>query len=326
LLIRNRAAFERARKIGAVIFDKTGTLTKGEFGVTDVISLSEDFNNNEILKYAASVEEKSTHPIARAIASSTESRYKVSGFKSVTGEGVYAIVNGREVKVMSIGYLRKNNIQIKDSSAVDKLNRHGKTVVYIIIGDKLAGAIALADIIREESKEAIIKLKLMGIKPMMLTGDNSQVAKWVAEETGIEEYFSGVLPQDKSNKIKEVQSRGLTVAMTGDGVNDAPALARADIGIAIDTGTDVAVEATDIILVRNNPLDVVSIIHLSRATYRKMLQNLGWATGYNAIALPLAAGVLFSFGIILSPAIGAVLMSLSTIIVAINARFLKIVR
>jgi len=196
----------------------------------------------------------------------------------------------------------------------------------IIIGDKLAGAIALADIIREESKEAIIKLKLMGIKPMMLTGDNSQVAKWVAEETGIEEYFSGVLPQDKSNKIKEVQSRGLTVAMTGDGVNDAPALARADIGIAIDTGTDVAVEATDIILVRNNPLDVVSIIHLSRATYRKMLQNLGWATGYNAIALPLAAGVLFSFGIILSPAIGAVLMSLSTIIVAINARFLKIVR
>ncbi|HEY4662622.1 MAG TPA: heavy metal translocating P-type ATPase [Candidatus Humimicrobiaceae bacterium] len=326
LLIRNRAAFERARKIDAIIFDKTGTLTRGEFGVTDVINFSVSFNDSEILKYAASLEEKSEHPIARAVAGTTDDRYEVTGFKSITGIGVQAKVNGKEVKVVSPGYLKKNNIELKDSSSIDKLNQQGKTVIFVLVENHLAGAIALADIIREESKEAIRKLKEMNIKPMMLTGDNEQVAKWVAEEVGIEEYFAGVLPQDKSNKIKEVQSRGLVVAMTGDGVNDAPALAQADIGIAIGAGTDVAVETADIILVRSNPLDAVSILGLSRATYRKMLQNLGWATGYNAIAIPLAAGILFPLGILLSPAVGAVFMSLSTIIVAINSRFLKVVK
>ena len=206
----------------------------------------------------------------------------------------------------------------------DKLASQGKTIVFILIDNKLIGAIALADIIREESKSAIKKLKDMKIKPLMLTGDNKQVAKWVADEVGIEEYFAEVLPQDKSNKVKEIQSRGLVVAMTGDGVNDAPALAQADIGIAIGAGTDVAIETADIILVRSNPLDVVSILNLSKATYRKMIQNLGWATGYNVFAIPLAAGVLFPLGIILSPAIGAALMSLSTVIVAINARFLRV--
>ncbi|MEE4310242.1 MAG: HAD-IC family P-type ATPase, partial [candidate division KSB1 bacterium] len=192
------------------------------------------------------------------------------------------------------------------------------------IDDQVKGAIALADLIREESKEAITKLQEMGIQPMMLTGDNEQVAKWVADELELREYFAEVLPKDKADKVKEVQKRGMTVAMTGDGVNDAPALAQADVGIAIGAGTDVAVETADIILVRNNPLDAVAILHLSKATYRKMLQNLGWATGYNAIAIPLAAGVLYSYGILLSPAAGAILMSLSTVIVAINARFLKI--
>ena len=326
LLIRNRAAFERARKIDAIIFDKTGTLTRGEFGVTDMINFSGSFDDSEILKYAASLEERSEHPIARAIAGSTVQRYEVAGFKSITGKGVQARVNGKEVKVVSPGYLKENNIELKNSTGIDKLNQQGKTVIFVLVDNRLAGAIALADIIREESKEAIKKLKEMNIKPMMLTGDNKQVAKWVAEEIGIEEYFAEVLPQDKSNKIKEVQSRGLVVAMTGDGVNDAPALAQADIGIAIGAGTDVAIETADIILVRSNPLDVVSILGLSRATYRKMLQNLGWATGYNVIAIPLAAGVLFPLGILLSPAIGAVFMSLSTVIVAINSRFLKVIK
>ena len=326
LLIRNRTAFERARNIDAIIFDKTGTLTRGEFGVTDIINFSGSFNDSEILKYAASLEEKSEHPIARAVASSTDERYEVTGFKSITGKGVQAKVNGKEVKVVGPGYLKENNIKLKDSTEINKLNRQGKTVIFVLVESRLAGAIALADIVREESKEAIRKLKEMNIKPMMLTGDNEQVAKWVAEEVGIEEYFAGVLPQDKSKKIKEVQSRGLVVAMTGDGVNDAPALAQADIGIAVGAGTDVAIETADIILVRSNPLDVVSILGLSRATYRKMLQNLGWATGYNVIAIPLAAGVLFPLGILLSPAVGAVFMSLSTVIVAINSRFLRVVK
>ncbi len=245
-------------------------------------------------------------------------------FRSITGKGAEGFVNGKDIKIVSPGYLKENNINIAEIDKIDKLASQGKTIVFVLINNVLVGAIALADIIREESKDAIKKLLDMNIKPMMLTGDNKQVAKWVAEEVGIEEYFAEVLPQDKSNKIKEIQSRGLIVAMTGDGVNDAPALAQADIGIAIGAGTDVAVETADIVLVRSSPLDVVSILDLSKATYRKMLQNLGWATGYNIIAIPLAAGVLFPLGIILSPAIGAALMSLSTIIVAINARFLKV--
>jgi Cu2+-exporting ATPase len=213
---------------------------------------------------------------------------------------------------------------VKGKEKVDKLSGEGKTVVFVIIEDKLTGAIALADIIREESKEAIKQLKEMGIKPMMLTGDNKDVAKWVADELELDDYFAEVLPDKKSEKIKEVKNRGLVVAMTGDGVNDAPALAQADIGIAIGTGTDVAVETADIILVKSNPKDVVSLIKFAKATYSKMVQNLAWATGYNVIAIPLAAGVLYSAGIVLSPALGAVLMSASTVIVAINAKLLRI--
>ena len=235
------------------------------------------------------------------------------------------MVNGREVKVVSPGFLKENDISMKDER-IDTFNSQGKTVVFGLIDGDLKGAIALADIIRDESKEAISRLKEMGIQCMMLTGDNELVARWVAEKIGLDEYFAEVLPQEKAEKVREVQSRGLVVAMAGDGVNDAPALAQADVGIAIGAGMDVAVQTADIILVHNNPLDAAAILDLSRATYRKMIQNLVWATGYNAFAIPLAAGVLYAYGLLLSPAMGAVLMSLSMVIVAINARFLKIAK
>ncbi|HEX9971018.1 MAG TPA: heavy metal translocating P-type ATPase [bacterium] len=323
LLIRNRAAFERARNIQAIIFDKTGTLTRGEFGITDIVSLKKDITENELLEYAAAVESNSEHPIADGIVKKSTGKWEVKDFNSIPGKGAEGNVNGRSVKVVSPGFLEEKNIKF-DDDRIEGLLEQGKTVVFVIIDDQLKGAIALADIIRDESRQAIIRLKAMGIQPMMLTGDNRNVAKWVADELGLEDYFAEVLPQDKAKKIKEVQSRGLVVAMTGDGVNDAPALAQADVGIAIGAGTDVAAETADIILVRSNPMDVVTIIHLARATYRKMLQNLAWAAGYNVFAIPLAAGVLSSYGILLNPAMGAVLMSLSTVIVAINARFLKL--
>jgi Cu2+-exporting ATPase len=325
LLIRDRASFERGRNIQAIIFDKTGTLTKGEFGVTDTVTFSEDMNEEELLKYAASIETHSEHPIAKGIATSIEKPPRVENFKAIPGKGAQGKVEGKDVKVVSPGYLKENNISMADKR-IEKFNSQGKTVVFVTIDGDLEGAIALADIIRDESKEAISKLKGMGIRCMMLTGDDKLVAKWVSEEIGLDEYFAEVLPKDKAEKIKEVQSRGLIVAMTGDGVNDAPALAQADVGIAIGAGTDVAVQTADIILVRSNPLDAVAILYLARATYRKMVQNLAWATGYNAVAIPLAAGVLYTFGVVLSPAMGAVLMSLSTVIVAINARFLKITK
>lgn len=324
LLIRNRAAFERARNIQTIIFDKTGTLTEGKFGITDTISFSDDINEKELLKYAASVEARSEHPIAKGFVASFKDILPVEGFKTIPGKGVEGSVKGKKIKVVSPGYLRENDISITDDERIKRIFSQGKTIVFVMIDGRLKGAIALADIIRPESKKAISMLKTMGIKCMMLTGDNRQVAQWVSEEIGLDEYFAEVLPQDKLLKIREVQQRGLVVAMTGDGVNDAPALAQADVGIAIGAGTDVAVETADIILVRSNPLDAVAILGLARVTYTKMIQNLAWATGYNAFAIPLAAGVLYKAGILLSPAMGALLMSLSTVIVAINARFLRI--
>lgn len=324
LLIRNRNAFEQARNIQAIIFDKTGTLTKGEFGVTETISFDKNYDEKEILKYAAAIESESEHPIAQGIVKSSTDKYELKEFNSIPGKGAEGKVNGKDAKVVSPGYLEENKIELQEKDKIEKLSAQGKTVVFVLIDNKLTGAIALADIIREESKEAIKQLKELGIKPMMLTGDNKQVAKWVADELGLDDYFAEVLPDKKAEKVKEVQSRRLTVAMTGDGVNDAPALAQADVGIAIGAGTDVAVESADIILVKNNPKDVISLIKFSRATYKKMIQNLIWATGYNVIAIPLAAGVLYSAGIVLSPALGAVLMSASTIIVAINAKLLKV--
>jgi P-type Cu2+ transporter len=323
LLIRNRAAFEKARNLQAIIFDKTGTLTKGKFGVTDILVLNGKTDEKELLKYAAAVESNSEHPIAKGIVESVEKIPSVSDFNSIPGKGAQGKVDEKQVKVVSPGYLKEKGIEVNDDR-IEKLNRQGKTVVFVLVDDQLQGAVALADIIREESKEAIARLKKMGIQPMMLTGDNEQVAKWVADELGLDDYFAEVLPDQKADKVKEVQSRGLVTAMTGDGVNDAPALAQADVGIAIGAGTDVAVETADIVLVRSNPMDVTAVVELAKATYRKMVQNLIWATGYNAVAIPLAAGVLYGYGILLSPAVGAVLMSLSTVIVAINARLLKV--
>jgi Cu2+-exporting ATPase len=323
LLIRDRAAFERGRKIEALIFDKTGTLTKGKFGVTDTLPFDKDLGEEELLHLAAAVESRSEHPIAQGIVSAVEEPGSVENFDSIPGKGAKGQVDGHDVKVVSPGYLQEQGFDF-DDERLNHVSTQGKTVVFVMVDGEVKGAIALADIIRPESKEAITRLKEMDIRCMMLTGDSEQVAHWVADELGLDEYFAEVLPDEKAAKVKEVQSRGLVVAMTGDGVNDAPALAQADIGIAIGAGTDVAVETADIILVRSNPMDAVAIVDLAHATYSKMVQNLAWATGYNAVAIPLAAGALYSFGILLSPAVGALLMSLSTVIVAVNARFLRV--
>jgi Cu2+-exporting ATPase len=328
LLIRNRAAFEKARKIDAIIFDKTGTLTKGEFGITDVLLFDKKIKENELLVYAGSVEANSEHPIAKGIANAVKKKWEVNNFKSIPGKGVQGKVKNKNIMVVSSGYLKEQKIKIdtKYDKQINELTEQGKTVIFVTINNKLSGAIALADIIRPESKTAITKLKEMGIRCIMLTGDSKKVADWVAKEIGLDEVISEVLPQEKSKKIKEVQARGLITAMTGDGVNDAPALAQADVGIAIGAGTDVAVETADIILVKSNPLDAVSIIYLARKTYNKMIQNLVWATAYNAIALPLAAGILYKQGVVLSPAAAGIFMALSTVIVAINARMLRLKR
>ncbi len=327
LLIRDRGAFERARNLKCVVFDKTGTLTEGRFGVDEVISLQDGVTDDEVLALAATVETRSEHPIARGIVKGAEERKlelkSPESFEALPGKGAQAKVKGQNIKVVSLGYLSEHDIAFKNER-VDKVAAQGKTVVYVLRDNKLIGAVALADIVREESKKAIQQLKEMDIKCMMLTGDSKEVAQWVAEELELDDFFAEVLPDEKSNKIKEIQERGLTVAMVGDGVNDAPALVQADVGIAIGAGTDVAVESADIVLVENDPEDVATILGLSKATYRKMKQNLFWATGYNAIAIPLAAGILFPLGFVLSPAVGALLMSISTVIVAINARMLKL--
>jgi Cu2+-exporting ATPase len=323
LLIRNRPAFENARNIKAVIFDKTGTLTQGKFGVTDVLIFDNRLEKEELLEYAASLESHSEHPIAKGIVAAAKKIIPPEGFQAIPGSGAEGKVNGKSVKVVSPRYIKENNLPV-DDNAVAKFHEQGKTVVFVLLEGKAVAAIALADLIRPEAKNAIAGLQATGIKCMMLTGDNQLVAKWVSDEIGLDEYFAEVLPQQKAQKVKEVQSRGYAVAMTGDGINDAPALAQADVGIAVGAGTDVAIETADIILVRSNPDDVLGIIELAKATYRKLVQNLAWATGYNALAIPLAAGVLYNSGIVISPAIGAVLMSLSTVIVAINARLLKI--
>ena len=324
-LIRNRTAFEQARSLDAIIFDKTGTLTEGEFGVTDVALFNNRYEKDELLKIAASVEQNSEHPLAKGILNAADEIYEVKEFNSITGKGIEGKVNDSHVLVVSPGYLREQSIELPRED-YETLSSQGKTVVFVIIDDNLEGAIALGDRIRESSYGAIKKLKQMGIQCMMLTGDNRQTAAFVAGELGLDDFFAEVLPDEKASKVKEVQEKGYKVAMTGDGVNDAPALAQADVGIAIGAGSDVAVETADIILTESDPDDVAAVIQLAKTTYRKMIQNLFWATGYNAFAIPLAAGVLINYGIILSPAVGAVLMSMSTVIVAINARFLKIER
>lgn len=325
LLIRNRADFEGARNLNAVVFDKTGTLTKGEFGVMDIVS-SGNYTDAEVLQLAAAIEQNSEHPIAAGITKSAKEKElsigRVSDFESITGKGIQGNVDGQKVNVVSPGYVNSSKLNYNQKQ-FNELSEEGKTVVFVLVEDQLIGMIALADIVRGTAKEAVAALKEKGIHSIMLTGDNKKVANWVAKQVGIEEVYAEVLPDDKANQIKKIKEKGWRVAMTGDGVNDAPALATADLGIAIGAGTDVAMETADVVLVKSNPNDVVALIDLSKKTYRKMVQNLWWATGYNIFAIPLAAGVLAPWGIVVSPAIGAVFMSLSTIIVAINAKLLK---
>ena len=322
LLIRNRTAFENSRKITTIVFDKTGTLTKGEFGVTRMEPIG-TISRDQMLQYAAALEQSSEHPIAVGILQKAKQGgleiFKTENFNAITGKGVEAKVNGKSVKVVSPGYLKEQNITIP----ADSTSSEAETIVFVLIDNHLAGFIALADEIRPESKPAIQSFKKNGIKVMMATGDNEKVAKAVADELGLDGYYAEVLPHQKVEIVKELQNKNEFVAMTGDGVNDAPALAQADVGIAVGSGTDVAAETADIILVNSNPHDILNLILFGKATYKKMVQNLIWATGYNAIAIPLAAGVLYSTGFVLDPAIGAVFMSLSTIIVALNAQLLR---
>jgi Cu2+-exporting ATPase len=321
LLVRNRVAFEKARLIDTVIFDKTGTLTLGHFGVADVAPLR-NADRDSVLTLAGSVEELSEHPIARAIAGAAPSKRAVTGFRAIPGTGARGTVDGHDIAVVSPAYLAENGIALP--AAAGSLSVGGRTVVYVLRDEALLGAIALSDIVRPESAEAVRRLKAMGIEPIMLTGDTQAVAARIAGQLGIERFFAGVLPAEKAATVRRVRSEGKVLAMVGDGINDGPALASADVGIAIGAGTDVAVATADVVLVRSDPRDVVTIIELSRVTYGKMVQNLAWATGYNVIAIPLAAGVLAAVGIVLSPALGGVLMSASTIIVAINARALSL--
>lgn len=328
LLIRQRLALEAARDLDIVLFDKTGTLTRGEYGVDKIWPIQAK-NDEELLGIAASVDAHSEHFIARAIVEDAKKRNlyisEVKDFGRIPGKGVKALLNDKEIAIGSMSLLEDRNL-ILDSELKKEIeleNKKGKTIIFVLSEKEILGAIALGDVIREESREAIKYLKENSLKVAMVTGDSEEVAKWVSDELGIDEYFAKVLPEQKAAKVKLLQDRGSKVAMVGDGINDAPALTQADLGIAIGAGTNVAVESAGIILVRNDPRDIVKIIRLSQLTYKKMIQNLFWATGYNAIALPLGAGVLASYGILMQPALAAVFMSLSTVIVAVNAVLLK---
>jgi len=327
ILVRERIGMEKARELDTVIFDKTGTLTKGEMGVVDIET--NGVSENKALSLMAAVESDSEHIIAEAIRNSAREKGvetpEASDFEAIKGKGVKASVDGETFFVggPNLAKTEDFNIPEKLQKFAEEAASNAETAVYLFRDGKAVAAVGLADVIREESREAVEKLHSMGVEVAMLTGDSEKVAEAVAEELNIDTYFAEVLPEDKDKKVQELQDQDKMVAMVGDGVNDAPALTRADVGIAIGSGTDVAVESADIILVQNNPLDIVKLLNLSKASYSKMVQNLFWATGYNAVAIPLAAGILAPIGILLSPAIGAVVMSLSTVIVAINAQLLK---
>jgi Cu2+-exporting ATPase len=330
ILVRDRLALEQAREMDVVMFDKTGTLTRGEFGVTDVVT-NAGWSEERALALAAAVERDSEHTIARGILQAAEERgvsateAKITYFEAIEGRGVRAQVDGHNIHVGGPRLLESLGLELPDviSAFTREARARAQTIVYLAEDQEVAAAFALADVVREESKKAVKRLQEMGIEVAMLTGDTKQVAKSVADELSIGRYFAEVLPEHKDRKVTQLQEQGKRVAMVGDGVNDAPALVRADVGIAIGSGTDVAVQSAGIILVRNNPLDVVKVMDLSKASYQKMVQNLIWAAGYNVVALPLAAGILAPAGILLSPAVGALLMSLSTVIVAANAQLLR---
>ena len=322
LLIRNRTSFENSRKITTVIFDKTGTLTQGSHEIASIVIFNKAMDERELLRLAAAVEQNSEHFIAQSIMRRAKKESiavpPAQAFNYLPGKGLEGMVEGKDVKVVGPNYIREFNIPVPSSQAEEGV----ETVVYVLVENQPVGYITMRDQIREESAEAIRALKQHGIKNLLLTGDNERVAKSVSDQLRMDGFLANVLPHQKQEKVKELQAKGEFVAMTGDGVNDAPALAQADVGIAVGSGTDVAAETADIILVNSNPQDIASLILFGKATYRKMIQNLIWATGYNVVALPLAAGVLYNQGIMISPAVGAALMSLSTVIVAINAQLL----
>ncbi len=328
ILVRDRLALEQARQIDVVIFDKTGTLTEGQFGVANMATV-DGWSESDALALAAAVEADSEHSLARGIRRAAEERGveapRVTDFEALQGRGVRAQHDGSTLHVGGPNLLQHLEVERPQSldAFVQEAQGKGQTVVYLLQDRQVVSAFSMADLIRPESRQAVDRLKEMGVDVAMITGDSEAVARAVAEELGIDTYFAEVLPEHKDQHVVELQEQGKRVAMVGDGVNDAPALTRADVGIAIGSGTDVAVQSAGIILVKSNPLDIVKIVQLSRASYRKMIQNLWWAAGYNIIALPLAAGVLAPLGIVLSPAVGALLMSLSTVIVAINAQLLR---
>lgn len=324
LLIRNRTAFENARKITTVVFDKTGTLTKGSFDLNKFSSLAREYSDEKILILAASIEKYSEHPIAKGILKKLKElnleEMPAKNVSNLPGEGIRGELEGRVVQIVSPAYLQKNSIEVTPYPVFSL----AETVVFLLLNQRAIGYLTLRDEIREESFEAVQKLKKEGIKTVMITGDNEEVAKAVSEELKLDGYFANILPHKKLEIVKELQQKGEFVAMTGDGINDAPALAAADVGIAVGAGTDIAAETADIILVESNPRDILKLILFGKATYNKMVQNLFWATSYNIIAIPLAAGILYKYGVVLNPAFGAILMSLSTIIVAFNAKLLEI--
>jgi len=328
LLVRDRRGLEEARNVTAVFFDKTGTLTRGEFRVVEVTT-TPGLAHDAALALAAAVERDSEHTIARGIVRSAEERGlaipSAEQFQTVPGHGVQATVGGRQILVGGPALLRRVNVRIDPAlqAAINRAAARGQTAITLMESTTALAVFAVADALRDESREAVQRLHAQRIEVIMMTGDAEPVARSVADDLGIDTVFAEVLPEQKAAKVKEVQARGKRVAMVGDGVNDAPALLTADVGIAIGAGTDVAVEAGDVVLVRSDPRDVPRIIALSKATYRKMIQNLWWAAGYNIVAIPLAAGVLAPWGIVPPPALGAVLMSISTIIVAINAQLLR---
>lgn len=326
LLIRNRTAFENSRRISTIIFDKTGTLTKGTFSLKKIYALDNNYSEAKILQIASALEQNSEHPIARAIISEAENRkvnkLEATSFKAIKGKGIEAVIDNKKIIIASPGYLQELGLSVPQ-----ELNQVEGTMIFAVESNEkpsLIGALNLSDTIRDESYAAIKLLRDEGIKMWMLTGDNESSAKSVAETLKLDGYFAGVLPHQKQEKVKELQAKGEYVAMVGDGINDAPALAQANVGIAIGSGTDIAAETADIILVNSNPKDIASLVLFGKATYKKMVQNLAWATGYNVVAIPLAAGVLAGYGILLTPALGAIFMSLSTVVVAINAKTLKV--
>ncbi|HKJ97576.1 MAG TPA: heavy metal translocating P-type ATPase [Desulfotignum sp.] len=329
LLIRDRTAFEKAKNLEVVVFDKTGTLTQGRFGVSDIVSLG-SLSEDDILGLAAGLESRSEHAIAKGIVTAAKDRNidipDPENFEAIPGKGAKATVADKKIKVVSPGFLQENDISVEKEhkDRIDHLAEQGKTVVYLLSEDRPEAVLALEDMVRDSARKAVRELQEMGLKVMMLTGDSEAVAKTVADQLHLDDYLAEILPDEKSDQIKQIRQNSQGVAMVGDGVNDAPALAEADVGIAIGAGTDVAMEAADIVLVRSDPGDVASVMKLSRATYRKMVQNLWWAAGYNAIAIPLAAGILYPvYQFLLPPAAGAVVMSLSTVIVAVNAKLLS---